>query len=339
MLRTATNRAAALSPSNTILWSVAPLEAMVPPSYLRSALGLNSESRRRLVIAVRDYDSTHPRAPVSQEAIRRCGNCRKESHETRECAVPHPKEGETPIDPFCSKVSTDNHWLAHRGNNVPGGCPQLASLIAAKDADELFRVFVLERRCKPALRIKSVGFFFVGITIWYSREREQGKMPAAMEGLWPCTKNDAVLRRRQLSDVYEQGIHQMPAGGLEAMTFEEARDAYESGRLPPQTCDTLASKEAKRGRKLSSISPLPNVGPEMAKSIHNPANHGAGAGPQAEEDVDMGTEPAPLPGQESGRDPGGSTQKRASTGTRSRVCWYGRRTPGGTGQSRGPQSG
>lgn len=48
----------------------------------------------------------------------------------------------------------------------------MASLIAAQDADLLFRVFVLERRRKPALHVKSVDFCFVGITIWYSRERE-----------------------------------------------------------------------------------------------------------------------------------------------------------------------
>lgn len=258
-----------LSKSGRVYWTVRPLEAIMTSSAIGPAVPVNEpvpesgSSELRAPVAYLGYTPparSAPPPPLPPPTVRRCGNCGKGGHDTRNCAQPKFHERDTPVDPFCNRVWSEGHWLAHgrTGHQVPGGCPELVSLTVAQDIDQLFRVFVLERRRRPALRVKGKELCFVAITLRYSDSREGGRMSRAMEGMWPYTKNDAVRHFKALKQFFLRGMLAMPAGELESRPFEEIREAYDEGRLHPQILSTVPTEETRLG-DVSSIAAFPNV--------------------------------------------------------------------------------
>lgn len=188
----------------------------------------------------------------------RCGACRRSRlHRTRDCHVPskdgtvpicsfhdcsvlhphgpqsHPLDGHTDYDPvarvkvplYC--ITVLKYKQAVRDNHAA----KIRSMLGP-----LFKNLVIDRRRKPCCRVVSKELCPINLTIQYSVEFCQGKMPRELEGIWPYTIRDAtdpaICAKLQHFD--ELGWKGMPEGELEFKSWEEIKFEYGKGIIPPQ---------------------------------------------------------------------------------------------------------
>lgn len=186
-----------------------------------------------------------------------CRACGSGRHMTKECYVPS-KDGTVPMCPFhdCSVLGpygSQSHPLdGHKDYNPADRVkiPQYCSTVlkyktAVRDKHtakirsmlpHLFQNLVIDRRRKPCCRVVSKEVCFINLTIQYSVQFCDGRMPAKLEGIWPYTTRDATNPAicAKLQRLDELGWKGMPKGELEFKSWEEIKSEYDKGIMPPQ---------------------------------------------------------------------------------------------------------
>lgn len=186
-----------------------------------------------------------------------CRACGSQRHMTKECHVPSV-DGTVVICPFhdCSvldKTGPPAHPLDGLTRHNPGDrlraplyCDKVMRYEMAvwsrhgekirKLLPEMFRELVLNRKRKPCCRVVNREVCPINIAIAYSWEFCHGKMPVELAGIWPYIMRDAtdpaILAKLEQYD--ELGWEGMPPGELEAKSWEQIKQEYADGIIPPQ---------------------------------------------------------------------------------------------------------
>ncbi|KAK7747276.1 hypothetical protein SLS53_001529 [Cytospora paraplurivora] len=176
-----------------------------------------------------------------------CEACRANSHETKHCPIP-THAGDTVADPLCNhsvrarekgdkRHSFDSRKAARSDDLEWLYCPVLIDYEKGEVDGILARLFdalVIDRRHMPPIRVFKEEYCMIRITIDFSDRHCQGRMPDAMLGAWPYTKQDALKYKDDLQRFDLVGWLNMPIGQLEEMDFQKIKRQYRDGRIPKQ---------------------------------------------------------------------------------------------------------
>lgn len=201
----------------------------------------------------RNGHGTHPdsKALVDPEASGvACKACGSLQHRTKNCHVPF-RDGTVIICPFHDCTSFDKtdpefHHLDGLAGFHRSWCALVSNYeLAFRNRDtervrymlpQMFGTFVLDRKRKPFCRVLNLEVCPIRIAIEFSREFCQGQMPSGLEEAWPYTKLDTTKYeiRERLKNYDETGWEGMPPGELEKRSWDEIKQDYARGFIPPQ---------------------------------------------------------------------------------------------------------